>query len=94
MNDIDPNHAFDGKQDKNFHQKPFDDVTDPLPQIDEKSASLADKTSDKENDDSEKENQESTKADFRKEINEDDVRDQNDSSQDWEAENSRTSRHK
>ncbi|RYG40947.1 MAG: hypothetical protein EOO01_26205 [Chitinophagaceae bacterium] len=33
-------HKFDGKEDRNFHQKPFDDVTDELPQIDKASADL------------------------------------------------------
>ncbi len=34
------NHKFDGKEDRNYHQKPFDDNTDPLPQIDKASADL------------------------------------------------------
>jgi hypothetical protein len=33
-------HTFDGKEDRNYHQKPFDDNTDPLPQIDDASAAL------------------------------------------------------
>ncbi|RZJ72161.1 hypothetical protein [Flavobacterium sp.] len=97
MNDIDHKHAFDGKQDRNFHQKPFDDVTDPLPQIDEKSASLADKTPEKETgseEEDKKGGKERDAAGFVEEINEDDVRDQGDSTKDWDAEKSQTGRHK
>jgi hypothetical protein len=97
MNDIDHKHAFDGKQDRNFHQKPFDDVTDPLPQIDEKSASLSENPAKKETG-SEQEDAENGKetdaAGYNGDINEDDVRDQGDSTKDWDAEHSRTGRHK
>lgn len=41
--DIDHKHRFDGKEDRNYHQKPFDDNTDRLPQIDEDSATLAER---------------------------------------------------
>lgn len=36
-------HKYDGKEDRNYHQKPFDEVADGLPQIDETSADLAHK---------------------------------------------------
>ena len=89
--DTKKDHKFDGKEDRNYHQKPFDDVTDNLPQIDESSANLADKkteTSDESNSDDKK------APDYVSEINDTDVRDQNDSTKDWEAEHSRTGRHK
>lgn len=47
--DTDHKHRFDGKEDRNYHQKPFDDNTDPLPQIDEASAKMADKNAGKPN---------------------------------------------
>lgn len=40
------------------------------------------------------EKRENPQDDFKKEINENDNRDQNDSTKDWDAENSRTGRHK
>jgi len=42
----------------------------------------------------EKANSESTENSLKDEINDDDVRDQGDSTKDWDAENSRTGRHK
>ncbi|RZJ65954.1 MAG: hypothetical protein EOO50_11860 [Flavobacterium sp.] len=95
--DTQHNHKFDGKEDRNYHQKPFDDVTDNLPQIDETSAKLADKTPQKEtsaeDEDSDRDKAEDA-AGYVSEINDTDVRDQGDSTKDWDAENSRTGRNK
>ncbi|MBD3581373.1 hypothetical protein [Flavobacterium selenitireducens] len=94
-NKTDHEHEFDGKKDRNFYQKPFDDVTDPLPQIDEQSASLSEKDSTKngasdENQTAQTETQpEPAKAD---DINEKDPRDQGDSLRDWDSEHNRSSR--
>lgn len=41
--ETDHKHRFDGKEDRNYYQKPFDDNTDRLPQIDEESARLAER---------------------------------------------------
>lgn len=90
MKKSDYDHKFDGKQDRNFHQKPFDEVTDPLEQIDDQSAGLAQKDHAPDAGDNQDDNQDDRKD----EINESDLRDASDSSRDWEAENSRTSRHK
>lgn len=84
----DKNHTFDGKEDRNYHQKPFDDVTDKLGQIDEASATIADKRQGTE------EVPDENPAPLRNEINDTDVRDKSDSSKDWDAENSRTGRNK
>jgi len=111
-NKTDHDHEFDGKKDRNFYQKPFDDVTDPLPQIDEKSAALAEKdnttvsadddaqqNAEDNEDDSEQENDsretyQQQSSDRVNEINEEDVRDQSDSTRDWNAEHNRSSRQK
>lgn len=94
-------HKFDGKEDRNYHQKPFDEVNDKLGQIDEASASLADKTVDKSTG---SENADSTSTASVKptdaaaiqvnDINENDERDKGDSTKEWDAENSRTGRNK
>lgn len=97
MKKIDHKHEFDGKQDRNFYQKPFDEVTDPLPQIDDVSASMSEKHTDKENT---SENNESDKeraweiGSYANDINEEDRRDESDSTRDWDAEHNRTGRHK
>ncbi|HLN95160.1 MAG TPA: hypothetical protein VK183_05945 [Flavobacterium sp.] len=39
--ETDHTHRFDGKEDKGYHQKPFEDNADPLSQIDPVSAGLA-----------------------------------------------------
>ncbi|RYG42907.1 MAG: hypothetical protein EOO01_22230 [Chitinophagaceae bacterium] len=83
----DKKHRFDGKEDRNYHQKPFDDVSDKLGQIDEESASIADKTEGTGDATSNNEAQSD-------EINDSDDRDHGDSTRDWDAENNRTGRHK
>lgn len=85
MNAIDHKHEFDGKQDRNFHQKPFDEVTDPLPQIDDASATMSERHT---------ETKAEKESGSKSEINEEDVRDQSDSTDDWDAEHNRTGRHK
>lgn len=94
MKKIDHEHEFDGKQDRNFYQKPFDEVTDPLPQIDDASASMSEKHNDHKPTNEEVHRSASETTDFVSEINEDDIRDQSDSTQDWDAEHSRTGRQK
>ncbi|UMY64715.1 MULTISPECIES: hypothetical protein [unclassified Flavobacterium] len=42
--ETDHTHRFDGKEDKGYHQKPFEDNADPLPQIDPVSAGLAEES--------------------------------------------------
>lgn len=88
-------HKYDGKEDRNYYLKPFDDVTDELPQIDEASAAIVDKHdqgTQGEKATRESESQETSgKA---TEINESDDRDHGDSTRDWDAENNRTGRNK
>lgn len=93
-NKTDHDHEFNGKKDRNFYQKPFDEVTDPLPQIDEQSASLAEKTdSPHEGEGESRETYEQGDAsESTSEINEEDVRDQGDSTRQWDAEHNRSSR--
>ena len=97
MDKIDHDHEFDGKQDRNYHQKPFDEGIDPLPQIDEQSAGLADGTLSPEDvpgqDDTEKKHSNESSGNAT-EINEEDPRDQGDSTQEWDAENNRSSHRK
>lgn len=45
--ETDHRHRFDGKEDRNYHQKPFDENTDPVSQIDDASATLAERRSEK-----------------------------------------------
>lgn len=97
---IDHEHEFDGKQDRNFHQKPFDDVTDSLPQIDDASASLAENGGQKTGSEDKSAASDTTDPGVSasdgkvNEINEDDNRDQSDSTTDWDAPGNRTERRK
>ena len=99
--DSNDKHKYDGKEDRNYHQKPFDDVTDPLPQIDDDSASKADKGVANNPDSSAGKDNEIYPEDINessglKKINEQDKKDldPSQSRSDWDAENNNSGRRK
>lgn len=85
-------HKYDGKEDRNYYQKPFDEVTDELPQIDDESADMAVKRDHKETGTENAEPQ--TWKSYSSDINDTDERDPGDSTRDWDAERNRTGRNK
>lgn len=85
-------HKYDGKEDRNYYQKPFDEVTDKLPQIDGESAKMAGRRDYKETGTENAETQ--TEKNHSNDINDTDERDPADSTRDWDAENNRTGRNK
>jgi hypothetical protein len=91
-------HKFDGKEDRNYYQKPFDENTDNLSQMDEGSAKMADKGVDKktnpENENAASSAEGRDSSGYANEINDDDTRDQGDSTSDWNAQHNRTGRHR
>lgn len=83
---------YDGKEDRNYYLKPFDEVTDELPQIDDESAAMAVKRDHKGTGAENAEAQ--TGKSYTNDINDTDERDPADSTRDWDAENNRTGRRK